>query len=61
MLRAKGVPTRWNVTYDGSGMGHCWTRITLTWKTPGHPAHHTYLTAQPDLATELISGIQSGR
>ncbi|MDX2545119.1 hypothetical protein ACOT81_05970 [Streptomyces sp. WI04-05B] len=59
VLRAKGVPARWSVTYNDSGMGHCWSRVTLSWEGPGHeaPAHHTHLLVRSDLATRRISGI----
>ncbi|WP_409054974.1 hypothetical protein [Streptomyces sp. SYP-A7185] len=60
VLRANGVPARWTVVYNDSGMGHCWTRVTLTWKDPGHDTRHTHLMVQSDLATRLISGIRAG-
>jgi hypothetical protein len=58
VLRAKGVPTAWQVVYNDSGMGHCWTRLTLTWQDSGSRVHHTHLMIQSDLATRLVSGIQ---
>ncbi|MCX4672377.1 hypothetical protein OG453_37930 [Streptomyces sp. NBC_01381] len=59
VLRAKGVPTAWRVTYQDSGMGHCWTRVKLTWHDGQHRAHHSYLIVQSDIATMDISGIQT--
>ncbi|WP_328500526.1 hypothetical protein OG828_07275 [Streptomyces sp. NBC_00457] len=58
MLRAKGVPTAWQVVYNDSGMGHCWTRVTLTWQDPGNRSHRSHLMIQSDLATGRISGIR---
>jgi hypothetical protein len=58
VLRAKGVPTRWSVVYNDSGMGHCWSRITLTWEDSGRRTHRTHLMIQSDLATMLISDIK---
>lgn len=58
VLRAKGVPTRWSVEYNDSGMGHCWTRVTLSWNGSGKQSHTTHLTIQSDLATRLVSGIR---
>ncbi|MDF3148795.1 MULTISPECIES: hypothetical protein [unclassified Streptomyces] len=59
VLRAKGVPIAWKVVYNDSGMGHCWTRVTLTWQDAGNRVHRTQLMVQSDLATRLISGIKS--
>lgn len=59
VLRAKGVPLAWKVVYNDSGMGHCWTRVTLTWQDSGNRVHHTQLMVQSDLATRLISGIKA--
>ncbi|MGW3093296.1 hypothetical protein ACWDCC_07580 [Streptomyces sp. NPDC001102] len=58
MLRAEGVPVEWSVVVNDSGMGHCWSRVTLTWKAAGHP-HTTRLMVQSDLSTLLISGIRT--
>ncbi|MFI7413417.1 hypothetical protein ACIBU0_32550 [Streptomyces sp. NPDC049627] len=58
VLRAKGVPISWQVVYNDSGMGHCWTRVTLTWQDAGKHVHRTRLMVQSDLATRLISGIK---
>ncbi|MDC0765368.1 hypothetical protein [Streptomyces sp. HD] len=60
VLRAKGVPVSWQVVYNDSGMGHCWTRVTLTWQDSGSRVHRTHLMVQSDLATQLISGIRPG-
>ncbi|WP_329282225.1 hypothetical protein [Streptomyces sp. NBC_01451] len=57
VLRAKGVPTRWNVAYNDSGMGHCWSRVTLAWDEPGHETHQTRLLVRSDLDSRRISGI----
>ncbi|WJV44749.1 hypothetical protein [Streptomyces flavofungini] len=59
VLRIKGVPTAWKVVYNDSGMGHCWSRVTLTWKDSGNHVHHTRLMVQSDLATRLISAIKA--
>ncbi|MDN3028991.1 hypothetical protein [Streptomyces sp. S.PB5] len=61
VLRAKGVPTAWSVVYNDSGMGHCWSRVTLTWQDPGNRTHRTHLMVQSDLATMLISGIKTDK
>ncbi|MDH6514864.1 hypothetical protein M2164_001346 [Streptomyces sp. SAI-208] len=58
VLRAKGVPAQWSVVHNDSGMGHCWSRVTLTWQD-GHRTHRTHLMIQSDLATGLISGIKT--
>ncbi|MEU5893696.1 hypothetical protein ABZ835_43830 [Streptomyces sp. NPDC047461] len=60
VLRDKGVPIAWEVVYNDSGMGHCWTRATLTWQDTASRTHRTRLMIQSDLATLLISGIRSG-
>ncbi|MFJ4205672.1 hypothetical protein ACIP2Y_39395 [Streptomyces sviceus] len=60
-LRAKGVPMAWEVVYNDSGMGHCWTRVTLTWEDHGGRSHRTHLLVRSDLATGLISGIRTDR
>ncbi|MDN3029197.1 hypothetical protein [Streptomyces sp. S.PB5] len=59
VLRAKGVPVAWKVVHNDSGMGHCWTRATLTWQDSADRTHRTRLMIQSDLATLLISGIRS--
>lgn len=59
VVRARQVPTRWSVEYNDSGMGHCWTRVTLTWNDTGKQKHTTHLMIQSDLATRLISGIHA--
>ncbi|MGW0758466.1 hypothetical protein ACWD1Y_18665 [Streptomyces sp. NPDC002814] len=55
VLRAKGVPTAWQVVYNDSGMGHCWTRVTLTWQDPGNRSYRSHLMIQSDRATGHIS------
>lgn len=60
VLRAKGTPVGWEVVYNDSGTGHCWTRVTLTWQDSGDRTHRTHLMIQSDLASRLISGIRSG-
>ncbi|MFF4550087.1 hypothetical protein [Streptomyces sp. NPDC001435] len=59
VLRAKGVPIAWEVVYNDSGMGHCWTRVTLTWQDSGDRVHRTHLMIQSDLESQLISGIRA--
>ncbi|MEU6394692.1 hypothetical protein [Streptomyces sp. NPDC046939] len=59
VLRAKGVPVQWSVAYNDSGMGHCWSRATLTWQDSGGRTHRTHLMVQSDLATGLVSGIET--
>ncbi|MCI3928876.1 hypothetical protein [Streptomyces sp. AN091965] len=59
VLRAKSVPTAWRVDYNDSGMGHCWSRVTLTWKDSKNHVHHTRLMVQSDLDTRLISSIKA--
>ncbi|MCW8376153.1 hypothetical protein [Streptomyces justiciae] len=58
VLRGKGVPAAWKVVYNDSGMGHCWTRVTLTWEDSGNRVHHIRLLVRSDLETQLISGIR---
>ncbi|WP_328494673.1 hypothetical protein OHS59_19445 [Streptomyces sp. NBC_00414] len=57
VLRAKGVPMAWKVVHNDSGMGHCWTHVTLTWRDSGERVHRTHLTVRSDLDTRLVSGI----
>jgi hypothetical protein len=57
VLRAQDTPSRWDVTYQGSGAGHMWTLVTLTWGTGSH-ATTSKLSVQSDLATRLISDIK---
>ena len=59
VLRAKGVPIAWEVVYNDSGMGHCWTRVTLTWQDSGDRVRRTRLIVQSDLESQLISGIRA--
>lgn len=59
MLRTKDVPVQWSVSYNGSGAGHCWNLVTLTWTNPGGPVRHTHLLVQSDLASKLISGVKT--
>ncbi|MFZ3573020.1 hypothetical protein ACOKM5_39450 [Streptomyces sp. BH097] len=58
VLRSNATPVEWRVDYHDSGMGHCWSTVTLTWKGRGHHTHHTSLTVRSDLATRLISDIR---
>ncbi|MFG3292935.1 hypothetical protein ACGF3G_29535 [Streptomyces sp. NPDC048179] len=58
VLHAKGVPTRWSLEYNDSGMGHCWSRVSLTWNDTGKQKYTIHLVIQSDLATRLISGIR---
>ncbi|WP_438295506.1 hypothetical protein [Streptomyces sp. HUAS TT7] len=57
VLQAKDIPIAWSVAYNDSGMGHCWSLVTLTWQDGNH-THRTRLMVQSDLATRLISGIK---
>ncbi|MFE7172917.1 hypothetical protein [Streptomyces sp. NPDC057616] len=59
VLRAKGTPIAWEVAYNDSGMGHCWTRVTLTWQDAGNRTHRTHLMIQSDLGSRLITGIRA--
>lgn len=61
VLRATGVPTAWKVVYNDSGMGHCWSRVTLTWKVSENHIRHTHLMVQSDIATRLISDLKIGK
>ncbi|MEU7168227.1 hypothetical protein AB0A70_26890 [Streptomyces morookaense] len=56
VLRAQSVPTSWTVAYNDSGMGHVWTRVTLTWTGQGRSAH-TVLAVQSDQSSLRISDI----
>ena len=58
VLRAKGVPIAWEVVYNDSGTGHCWTRLTLTWQDSAGRVRRTHLMIQSDLESQLISGIR---
>lgn len=58
VLRAKGVPIAWEVVYNDSGMGHCWTRVTLTWQDSADRVRRTHLMVQSDLESQLVSGIR---
>ncbi|MET8471813.1 hypothetical protein ABZY90_25810 [Streptomyces sp. NPDC006422] len=58
VLRSNATPAQWRVDYHDSGMGHCWTTVTLTWQGRGHHTHHTGLMVRSDLATRLISDIR---
>ncbi|WP_405531021.1 hypothetical protein OG426_53745 [Streptomyces canus] len=61
VLRAKGVPVQWSVVHNDSGMGHCWSRVMLTWQDSAHLTHRTHLMVQSDLATGLISAIKTDK
>ncbi|MEX1659307.1 MULTISPECIES: hypothetical protein [Streptomyces] len=61
VLRAAGTPTAWQVDYNDSGTGHCWSRVTLTWEDTGNQPHHTHLVVQSDLETRRVSGIREDR
>jgi hypothetical protein len=56
VLRAQGTPTAWKVTYDNSGAGHTFSRVTLTWGGT-RAASYTYLSVWSDTASKLISDI----
>lgn len=57
VLRAQDVPTAWRVTYAGSGAGHAFTTVRLTWGGVGHETYTT-LKVQSDLSTMKISDIK---
>ncbi|SEF84040.1 hypothetical protein SAMN05216223_102211 [Actinacidiphila yanglinensis] len=57
VLRAQDTPTGWQVTADGSGAGHAFSVVRLTWGSAAHP-DYTYLKVQSDLATQQISDIE---
>ncbi|MFF4505068.1 hypothetical protein [Streptomyces sp. NPDC001401] len=59
VLRAAGIPTAWQVDYNDSGTGHCWSRVTLTWEDAANQSHHTHLMVQSNLETRRISGIRA--
>ncbi len=58
VLRREGTPVAWRVTYQDSAMGHCWSRVRLTWGPPQH-RHYSHLSVQSDLSTRLISDIKT--
>ncbi|MGP4000960.1 hypothetical protein [Streptomyces sp. 8N706] len=57
VLRARGVPTTWEVTPDSSGAGHTWTTVRLAWG-PEHARRYSCLEIQSDLSTRRISDIR---
>lgn len=57
VLRAQDNPIGWQVTADGSGAGHAFSTVRLTWGNPSSP-YYTYLKVQSDLATKQISDIE---
>ncbi|MFF6957942.1 hypothetical protein [Streptomyces sp. NPDC008317] len=57
VLRAQDVPTAWRVTYAGSGAGHAFTNVRLTFGGKGHETYQT-LKVRSDLATKKISDIK---
>lgn len=57
VLKAQNVPVAWRVTYTGSGAGHAYTTVRLTWGSPKHPVY-TNLKVQSDLKTRKISAIK---
>lgn len=54
VLRSQNVPTDSHATYDGSGAGHSWYVVTLTWDGGGSSQLHV----QTDTATQKISDIR---
>jgi hypothetical protein len=54
VLRAQNVPGSWSVTPDGSGAGHTWAVVKLTWGD----GSTTRLHVQADLATKKVSDIK---
>ncbi|MGX1910042.1 hypothetical protein ACWIID_14440 [Streptomyces phaeochromogenes] len=59
VLRTENVPTAWEAAYNDSGMGHCWSHVTLTRQEPATPARRIRLLIRSDLATRLISDIRA--
>ncbi|BBA99936.1 hypothetical protein RVR_6776 [Actinacidiphila reveromycinica] len=57
VLRAQDNPVGWQVTPDGSGAGHAFSVVRLSWGDPADP-DYTYLKVQSDLDTKLISDIE---
>jgi hypothetical protein len=57
VVRSQNVPVNADVTYDGSGMGHSWTVVTLTWDG----GKKTKLHVQSDIESQKISGIKDKR
>lgn len=57
VLRAQNVPNKWAVSYDGSGAGHSYTIVTLTWGTGAKPTT-TRLAVQSSLETRQITNIK---
>lgn len=57
VLRAQDVPAAFRVTAGGSGAGHAWTHVRLTWGSVAHPTY-TELTVQSSLGTGKITGIR---
>ncbi|MFF3176245.1 hypothetical protein ACFVQ0_26895 [Streptomyces sp. NPDC057900] len=57
VLRAQDVPAAFRVTAGGSGAGHAWTHVRLTWGSVAHPTY-TELTVQSALGTGKITGIR---
>ncbi|GGO84744.1 hypothetical protein [Wenjunlia tyrosinilytica] len=54
VLRAQSIPSKWSVTSDGSGAGHTWATVKLTWGG----GVVTKIHVQADLATKKISDIK---
>ncbi|MEV5845348.1 hypothetical protein AB0M32_25590 [Streptomyces sp. NPDC051985] len=50
---------RWSVQYDNGGMGHCWSRVALSWQDSGNRTHRTHLMVRSDLSSRLVSGIRT--
>jgi hypothetical protein len=59
VLFAQDVPTAWQVTYAGSGAGHTFTTVRLTFGEPGHATYQT-IDVQSDLATKKVSDLKLG-
>ncbi|MGW7350043.1 hypothetical protein [Streptomyces sp. NPDC054784] len=56
VTRAQNVPAGADVAYDGSGMGHSWTIVTLKWNGGSDV---TKLHVQSDLDTLRISDLKT--
>ncbi len=60
VLEAQSIPYSWSVAYDGSGMGHTFSTVTLTWDGGSHP-EVTTLMISSDTATHQIADIKPGQ
>ena len=59
VLFAQDVPTAWRVTSAGSGAGHAFTTVRLTFGEAGHETYQN-VDVQSDLSSTKISDIKLG-